>query len=54
MDAVLPPALLQLLNVLIIPGVGLLWRISNQLSVIQAIQLEHARRLHHLERRHDS
>lgn len=41
--------LLQLLNLLIPPAVGLLWRISTQLSALQAVQLEHARRLDRLD-----
>ena len=42
-------AILQLLNILGIPAVALLWRISNQLTAVQSVQLEHARRLQNLE-----
>ena len=42
-------AMLQMLNILGIPAVALLWRISNQLTAVQSVQQEHARRLQNLE-----
>jgi len=43
---------LQWLQLLLVPGIGLLWRISTQLAAITAVQTEHARRIDTLERRH--
>ena len=42
---------LQLVNLLLVPVVGLLWRISTQLASVTATQDSHSRRLDHLERR---
>lgn len=43
---------LQWLQLLLIPTVGLLWRLSTQLATVVAVQGEHGRRLEILERRH--
>lgn len=42
--------LLQLVNLLLVPMVGLLWRISNQLAAMEATQTAHAQRITNLER----
>lgn len=42
---------LQLVQLLAVPGLGLLWRISHQLAALTALQADHARRLQRLEDR---
>jgi hypothetical protein len=44
------PELLQLVNLLLVPVVGLLWRISTQLATVLAVQEAHDARLKILER----
>lgn len=41
--------LLPWLNLLLMPALGMLWRISTQLATLQAVQGEHSRRLDRLE-----
>jgi hypothetical protein len=43
--------MLQAADLLLIPTLGLLWRISTQLATLTAVQREHERRLETLERR---
>ena len=45
------PDLLQMLNLLLVPTVGLLWRVSGQLATVAAIQTQHETRLQNLERK---
>ena len=42
---------LQLVNLLLVPMVGLLWRISNQLASMNATQAAHHDRISNLERK---
>ena len=39
------------LNLLLVPTVGLLWRISGQLASLQGVQLQHEIRITTLERK---
>lgn len=39
------------LNLLLVPTVGLLWRISGQLAGVQGVQLQHEIRISNLERK---
>lgn len=43
--------LIQLVQLLAVPGVALLWRISTQLAALTAMQADHSRRLAELESR---
>jgi len=42
---------LQLLNLLLVPTVGLLWRVSGQLAHVAAVQGQHEQRIQNLERK---
>lgn len=42
---------LQLADLLLLPTLGMLWRISTQLATLTAVQREHERRLETLERK---
>lgn len=47
----MPADLLQWLNLLLLPVVGLLWRVNERLAHVEAHQVDHGRRLDDLERR---
>ena len=46
----MPPEVVQYANLLLVPIVGLLWRISNQMAEMAATQRAHHDRITNLER----
>lgn len=45
------PDFLQWLNLLLLPVLGLLWRVNTRLATVEAHQVDHGRRLADLEGR---